>query len=355
MEITKCLFQWLEWMDRPAFCVEDGMIVTVNTSAKQYMIQENTRIEDIVTNHMQSYMQNKNGTLFLNITVGDQIYNACVKRFSNYDLFFIDSLNDDISLQSLSLAAQQLRTPLSSLISVASAAFSDLGKTDIGTKQKISQMNRNLFQLMRIISNMSDAKNYQGPTASYKENVNFTALFGEIMEKIQTLSQCTNKKISYTGLDFAVIGLANEEQIERAVYNLISNALKFSPICCQIDTNLTLSGDLLSFTVCNPTTEPISDHIFWHRYHRTTSMEESNSGLGLGMTLISSVAYAHNGTLLIDHPKPLLTRITMTMPIIKSESNNVRAPILRFGDYAGGWDKVLLELSEILPADSYDV
>jgi hypothetical protein len=71
------------------------------------------------------------------------------------------------------------------------------------------------------------------------------------------------------------------------------------------------------------------------------------------MTLVSSVACAHSGTLLIDHPTPLETRITMTIPIVNSDSNDVHSPILRIGDYAGGWDKELLELSEILPADSY--
>ena len=71
------------------------------------------------------------------------------------------------------------------------------------------------------------------------------------------------------------------------------------------------------------------------------------------MTLVSSVACAHGGTVLIDHPTPLETRITMTIPIKKSESTDVRSPIFRLGDYAGGWDKGLLELSEILSADSY--
>lgn len=353
MEITKHLFPWLELMDQPAFCVKDGAVAAVNSAAKQIMLQADMDIREIITHNWQAYEQLHNGTLFLNITAGGQAYNACVNRTEDYDVFVIDESEDDIQLQTFSLAAQQLRIPLSNMISVADTMFANLDRSDSDVQQQTGQINRNLFQMMRIISNMSDVKAYKNTTDLEKQNVNFTALFDEIIEKIQTVSESTKKKISYTGLDFTVIGLANEEQIGRAVYNLLSNALKFSPADSAIDAKLSKSGNTLSFTVCNATEEPVSDYAFWHRYHRKPSIEDTGFGLGLGMTLISSVACSHGGTILIDHPSAVETRITMTLPIVKSESNDVRSPIFRIGDYAGGWDKGLLELSEILPADSY--
>jgi signal transduction histidine kinase len=239
------------------------------------------------------------------------------------------------------------------MMSVTDTVFAHMKQSDSNVQHQIGQINRNLFQLMRIISNMSDVKSYKNTTATEKKNINLTALFDEIIEKIQTVSEGAQKKISYNGLDHTVIGLANEEQIGRAVYNLLSNALKFSQEGSTINVRLTKNGKVLSFMVCNTTSEPVNDYAIWHQYHRKPTIEDANTGLGLGMTLVSSVACAHGGTVLIDHPTPLETRITMTIPIVNSESTDVRSPIFRIGDYAGGWDKGLLELSEILPADSY--
>ena len=71
------------------------------------------------------------------------------------------------------------------------------------------------------------------------------------------------------------------------------------------------------------------------------------------MTLVSSVACAHGGTVLLDHPEENQTRITMTIAITKDASGVVRSPVFRIGDYTGEQDNGLLELSEILPADLY--
>ena len=354
MEIKNHPFPWLELMDQPAFCVKNGTVVAVNSVASQIMIQADMKIQQIVSNNFQAYEQLQNGTLFLNITTGEQTYNACVYRAADYDIFIIDEPEDDIQLQALTLAAQQLRIPLSNLISVTNTMLADKDEHGSGLQQHTGQMNRNMFQLMRIISNMADAKAYKNTVNCEKQNVNLTVLFDEIIEKIQTASESTQKKISYTSLDFTAIGLANEEQIGRAVYNLLSNALKFSPAGSVIDVKLTKAGNNISFSVCNETEEPVDDNFFWRRYHRKPSIENASFGLGLGMTLIRSVASTHGGTVLIDHPTPTETRVTMTIPIVKSQSNDVRSPIFRIGDYAGGWDKGLLELSDVLTADSYE-
>ena len=71
------------------------------------------------------------------------------------------------------------------------------------------------------------------------------------------------------------------------------------------------------------------------------------------MTLVSSVAAAHGGTVLVDHPLPNQTRVTMTITITTETTSAFRSPILQIGDYAGGLDKGLLEFSEILSTESY--
>ena len=173
------------------------------------------------------------------------------------------------------------------------------------------------------------------------------------MEKAQTISASAGIKLSYTGPNTPILGLAYEEKLERAIYNLLSNALKFSPDGSTINAKLTKNEDTASFTISNTNIEPVDANSFWYRYRRTPAIEDSRFGLGLGMTLISAVTAAHNGTVLVDHPTPSETRVTMTIAIVKDTSGAVRSPVMRIGDYAGGRDKGLLELSEVLSSDAY--
>ncbi len=105
--------------------------------------------------------------------------------------------------------------------------------------------------------------------------------------------------------------------------------------------------------MCNPCSEQAQEQSFWNRYRREPAIEDSRYGLGLGMTLISTIATVHGGTVLVDYPKEGQARVTMTLSIQKSNSDNVRSPMLRIGDYAGGRDKALLEFAEILSTDAY--
>lgn len=353
METMNHPFPWLELMDRPAFCVKGGIVIAANSAAQQCMVRTGMDIFDIVTHNRSAYEVFHNGSLFLTITVGEQSCNASVTRTNEYDIFTITQTDEDAQLQALALAAQQLRIPLSNMMTVSDRLFASFDQADSDSRQQAAQINRNLFRMLRIISNMSDAGSYKNAALSEKHTVNLTALFDEIIDKIQTVSENTQKKLSYTGLDFAVIGLANEEKLGRAVYNLLSNALKFSPAEGTVSAKLSKNGNMLSFTVCNTNLEPVEDRTLWNRYHRSPAIEDDRFGLGLGMTLVSSVACAHGGTVLVDHPMPAEIRITMTLAIEKSDSGDVRSPVFRIGDYAGGRDKGLLELSEILSADAY--
>lgn len=353
METTNHLFPWLELIDRPAFCVKDGIVVDTNTAAQHRMLQEGMQVQQIVTDHRDVYETFENGCLYLTITLGEIPCTASVTRTKECDVFLLHQDTDDDHLQTLALAAQQLRIPLSNVMTVSDQLLEKLDRSDEDFQYHSSQMNHGLFQLLRIISNMSDASSYNRIPFSGMQTVNLTAVIDEIVEKAQAVSADAGLTISYSGPDCAIFGLASEEKLERAIFNLLSNAMKFSPAGSAIDVKLTKSGNLLTLTICNPNLDTVREHSFWKQYRREPSIEDSRFGLGLGMTLVSAVASAHGGTVLVDAPQPGQTRVTLTIAIKKDTSGIVRSPAFRIGDYAGGRDKGLLELSEILPSDAY--
>lgn len=353
METSNQSFPWLELIDRPAFCVKNGVVAAVNTAAERRMLRVGTDIREIVTEHREKYEEFESGCLYLTITVGELPCNASVNRTKECDIFFIHQDADDDQLQTLALAAQQLRIPLSNVMTVTDRLLSSLSEADENVQQQAGQINHSLFQLLRIIGNMSDAGSYKNGLSTGMQTVDIAAIVDELMEKAQAVSSDLGITLSYSGLSKPVFSLAHEEKLRRAIYNLLSNAMKFSPAGSNVDVKLNKVGNTVSFTVCNTNIASAEDHSFWNRYRREPSIEDGRFGLGLGMTLISAVASAHKGTVLVDHPNPGETRVTMTIAITKESSPNVCSPTLRIGDYAGGRDMSLLEFSEILPVDSY--
>lgn len=345
-------FPWLDLIDYPAFCVKDGAIIAVNALAEQRQFRVGTDIGEIVTEQQDIYQNFENGNLYLNINVCGVPCPASVTRTRECDIFYIRRTEDDDALQALSLAATQLRVPLANLMTVADQLFTNL-ESDAQTQLQASQINQNLYRLLRIVSNMSDANGYAQAGKSSMKAADLVALMSEIMEKAQSFFTNTGIKLDYNGPTGPVFGNVNAEKIERAVYNLLSNAAKFSLDGSTVTAKLTVNDNRMTFTLSNATAEDLPKQNPWQQYRREPGIEDPRHGLGLGMTLASAVAAFHGGTILVDNPAAGQTRITMTIPIIKGHSDNVRSPIVRIGDYAGGRDKGLIELAEVLPTNAY--
>ena len=348
METVNFPFPWLELIEHPAFCVRNMKVVAANAAAERLFISVGAEVSQMVTAHMEAYHDFHGDCLFLTVTAAGLTHNAYVKRIPECDIFVLQS--GDAHLEALALAAQQLRIPLGNLMSVSTQRLSPIEDNSIPCA---GQINRALFQLLRIVSNMSDAGKKPVAAKYSTYTVDIAAVFREIMEKTAALLEESGKRIAYSGPDTSVFSLACPEILERAVYNLLSNALKFSPASSTVYTKLSRNGNALSFSVCNTTENPVKENIFWNYYRREASITDPRHGLGLGMTLVCSAASVHGGTVLIDHPEPNQIRITVTIPIQTDSSNLIRSPLFNLGDYAGGYDKGLLELSELLPAEFY--
>lgn len=342
----------LEMIDRPAFRVREGIITHCNQMARNRQIQEGTPIGQLLPEGSDAYGEYQGGVLYLTLQLGRIDCGATVVRQEDGDIFLLDRDADQSQLQALALAAQQLRVPFSNVMTLADSMFPAI--TDAAQKKQATQMRQALFQLMRLISNMADAERYTGLDAPRYENTELGNFFREIAEKADTSLESANIAIHFTCPEAPIFTMVDRERMERAVYNLLSNAVKFSAPGKTVEVKLRKSGKMAYLTI-EDQGDGIASHVqgsLFHRYMREPAIEDSRFGLGLGMTLVRSVAASHGGTVLLEQSGG--TKVTMTMAIRKDTPGTLRTPILRIGDYAGGRDLGLLEFSETLPTNAYE-
>ena len=345
----------LDLMVRPGFCVKDGRIVKCNASARSMLLSEDMDIFPLLATGQTEYEAYTGGTLYLTLSVFGSQWGASVTRMGNFDVFLLEEPDDRAELQAMALAARELRSPLTSVMTTADRLFPlEALEDDPQLQEQAARMNRGLYQMLRIISNMSDAESYTISGKSQLDTVDAREFFGEIFEKSQGMVAHTSLTLRFENLNQRLYTMVDKEKLERAVMNMISNAMKFTAPGGTIDAKLSRHDRQLHLTL-RDSGEGIPENIrgsIYRRYQRQPGAEDSRFGIGLGMVLIRSAAAIHGGTVLIDHPDGIGTRITMTMAIRQNTSDNVRSPRLSF-DYLGERDHSLVELSEILPASVY--
>lgn len=344
----------LDLLIRPGFCVKENIILQTNSAADALLILPGTDVRTLLLTGAKEYEAFSEGCLYLKLNLTAKGCGASVTRIDDWDVFILDQESDDGELQALALAARELREPLSSMMISLDHLAPLVPGDNSAAKEQLARLNRGLYQMLRLIGNMSDAG--RSSSAITQEIRDIGAVFQEIFEKAQDLVEQTGVQLSYQGLSQEILCLADDTQLERAVLNILSNALKFTPKGGSIDARLTRHGRMLKLSVVDSGSgiaENVRSSIF-HRYLRQSGIEDRRSGLGLGMVLIRSAAAAHGGTVLIDQPEGKGTRITMTMTIRQNPEACLRSPILRV-DYTGERDHGLVELSQQLPLHLYEI
>lgn len=355
MEDNHKSFQMLELMESPAFCVKDGIILYANRAALQRMVAVNTDITQLLATGEEEYAAFTKGCLYLSVTIAGASCGASVTRMNGFDVFVLEQDADQKELQAMALAATELRVPLHNVMMVADRLFPMVTATDGAAAQdQIARINKGLFQMLRVISNMSDTARYSKEPASNQEICEVQKLMGEIFRKAAEQISHADIQVRFDNLPSPIYTLVDKEKLERAVHNILSNAVKFTPKGGVILARFFRRGRKLYLTVQDNGSgiAPELRGSIYSRYLRQPGVEDGRFGIGLGLVLVRSVATLHGGTVLMEHPDDAGVRITMTMNIRQDTAGALHSPILR-PDYLGGRDHCLAELSDVLPAELY--
>lgn len=351
MEEQKDIFALLDMMIQPVFCVKENTIIRVNAAARQLLLAEGDSILPLLQENAEEYAAFSGGCLYLSLNIAGQRCGATVRQMNGTDVFELDVSGDNGALRAMALAAAALRKPLSGALAETASLLDT--QEDPDTLQQLSLLNRNLFQILRLLGNMSDAEYVSAHCQM--ETLDVASVFREIFEKAQTLTEKAGIHLSYDGLDEPVYCLADQALLERAVLNILSNAAKFTPKGGRITVSLTRRGQMLRLSFQDSGSGIAQDVMgsLFQRYLRQPGIEDSRFGLGLGIRMVHSAAAHHGGTLLITQSDDGGTRVVLSIAVRQKAPGQLSSPIFRI-DYTGGFDHTLVEFSESLPAELFD-
>lgn len=337
----------------PAFTVADGIIVNANQSAMQRGIQVNTSIADLIAIGAEEYAHYSEGKLCITLSIQNITYDATITVSGNNHIFCLTSDYEEPELRAFALAAQQLRGPLATAMTSTAQLMpnaSDWNRPE--DKETLAQLNRSLYQLLRAVSNMSDTAQYGNRQEYNMQTCDLRSFFNEVLEKSALLASQAGRTLNFKQPKQPIYGLADTEKLERAVLNLISNAIKYTPQHGVINASLRYSNNKLIFTIQDGGTgvDPQVRSNLFSRFLREPGLDDGRSGIGLGMTIVRSVAAIHGGTVLMEQPQNEGARFTMTLVVNQTSNNLVRTPVI----LPSGMDSSLIELSDVLPAGLYE-
>ena len=191
--------------------------------------------------------------------------------------------------------SHEFKTPIVSI-----AGFADLLRGENLTDEErenylsiISAESRRLASLATNILNLTKIENQSILTDVTTFNLS---------EQIRSTVLVLESKWAVRGiipiLDFDEYTIeANEQLLKEVWVNLIDNAIKFSPDCCEIEVAIEERGQKIAVSITNSgkaIPEDISEKIFSKFYQADES--HSGEGSGVGLAVVKKVVTLHRGT-----------------------------------------------------------
>lgn len=213
--------------------------------------------------------------------------------------------------------SHDLRTPLT-LISepVAQLAAADNLTPQQHTLMKIAE--KNVRILRRLIDQILDFRKYEnGKLEVHRSEVDFNQCIREWMESFHAVACKRGIKLE---LEAPAAGQSlplaiDVEKIERVFFNLLSNALKYTPRNGSITVRCRCDARQLTFEVAD-TGEGISEHDIGNIFDRFYQADRIHPrGSGIGLSLAKAFVELHGGTISVESQLHKGARFTVTLPV----------------------------------------
>ena len=135
--------------------------------------------------------------------------------------------------------------------------------------------------------------------------VDLKELVSTIVAAVQDRAQQQNLTLSYQSHDAAVMALCDRVRTEQIFWNLINNAIKFTPAGGRIDLQLACESGFAKFSVAD-TGQGISSEVLpkvfgmFKQEGRRGGRSQNNTGLGVGLALVQELTVAQGGRVLAE-------------------------------------------------------
>lgn len=228
----------------------------------------------------------------------------------------LQRLDDDIRqlAQFSDDLAHELRSPMNNLMGKAQVTLSRERPAE-EYKQTLESCTEELERLSRMIAQMLFLASVSQPsTLPANEPVNLREEADKVIELFELSAEDKGITLQVTG---QACTRGDRLMIQRAISNLLSNAIRHAPPGTGVDLNLTQHADQAIVALSNTGEGIAAEHLprLFDRFYRVhASRARHEGGTGLGLAIVHSIMVVHEGQVTVDSEADGLTTFSLIFP-----------------------------------------
>ena len=210
--------------------------------------------------------------------------------------------------------SHEVRTPLARL-QIATETL----QLDAGDERALNQIKDEILIIDQLVQDLLHLSHFDRPSKSHQiENFKVNTLVDEFIERSKILASTKNLSITSSSTNTNNVDVkGNKFLLDRALDNLMSNAIRHSPNYSEIEIKTEIDNENCYISISDQGEGVIEESLekIFEPFHRLdTSRNRETGGFGLGLSLVKQIVELHKGSVnAFNHPNGLLVKLSIPL------------------------------------------
>ncbi len=223
---------------------------------------------------------------------------------------------DRMKTDFISIAAHELRTPLSVILGYAMFLKDDASGT---MKEQLDIVLQSAMHLRSLIDDMLNLRQVdQGQATLQLETFSLQDLVSAVVDEIRSISEAKGLQLTLSVPEEPLMIEADRSKLNIVLVNLLSNAIKFTGHGGRIGVRAGGDDDAAWFAVWDTGIGIAQENlhrIFDRFYQIESSLARHYEGMGLGLSIAREMVELHQGHIKVDSVPGQGSAFTVTIPL----------------------------------------
>ena len=226
--------------------------------------------------------------------------------------------------QFVSNASHELKTPLSTIKILTETLMYQDPPDAAMTKEFLTDVNKEIDRLNRIVSDLLTLVNIDSGMKLNLAELNIGSLLQEQVKRLAPLARENGVELDCAVKESLEVN-GDALKLQQVVYNIIDNAIKYTPRGGEVHCALTRSGKRAIIRVTDTGVGiPEADlpHIFDRFYRVDKARSRETGGTGLGLSIVKQFVLLHGGNISAKSAPGKGSTFTIELPLAEKKKES---------------------------------
>jgi signal transduction histidine kinase/ligand-binding sensor domain-containing protein/DNA-binding response OmpR family regulator len=220
--------------------------------------------------------------------------------------------------------SHELRTPLTLILGPAKQLLEENSHATDYEKSRYNLIYQNASRLLNLVNQVLDFRKAQSGELKLKvTKTDILSYSKNIFDSFKEMAYDKKIKLNFITEDDEINGWLDNDKYDKILYNLLSNALKFTNKNGNVDLDIRLKDTVEDILVIEVTDDGIgipvkSQEKIFKRFYQATNSKANNTGSGIGLSLVKSLVAIHKGVISVESTQGKGSTFRVELPIDRS-------------------------------------